>query len=268
MNWLSYHVYPLETADVFLARALRPFLEKHVWPEKSARAFFVRYADDRGAHIRLRFRGEAEWLENTLQPVLFQYFENRGELVAATYEPEPERFGGPDALAWAEEYFHQSTRVVLERLNREQYTYGDAMFDALRLHVITAFAAGFDTKKTGWYFGQLCDQWLPLFFKPEEVADGADWQGEVKVGFERQFAPQRFPIVDALDRFWKDLKKGKIDKENPEWLRWLRANELILKGLGDDLEKALPSLLHLTNNRIGIQNADEVYLNYILGKAF
>ena len=69
-TWLSYHFYPLETPDVFLTRALRPFLEQYIWPTKGARAFFVRYDDERGPHIRLRLRGEAEWVEDTLRPAV------------------------------------------------------------------------------------------------------------------------------------------------------------------------------------------------------
>ena len=49
-------------------------------------------------------------------------------------------------------------------------------------------------------------------------------------------------------------------------MRWLRGNQLVLPEFGDQLEKVLPSLLHLTNNRLGLSNQDEVYLNYILSK--
>jgi hypothetical protein len=41
---------------------------------------------------------------------------------------------------------------------------------------------------------------------------------------------------------------------------------MILPEFGDNLEKALPVLIHLTNNRLGIHNPDEVYLSYILGQ--
>ena len=140
MTWLSIHFYPLETENVFLTRAVKPFLEQYIWPRQGARAFFIRYEDEKGRHIRLRLRGEADWIEETLRPALAGWFEGRGEQVQAGYKPETERFGGAVGLALAEEYFHVSTRVVLERLNRDQFTYGDAMFDALRMHTITAFA--------------------------------------------------------------------------------------------------------------------------------
>jgi thiopeptide-type bacteriocin biosynthesis protein len=268
MTWLSIHFYPLETENVFLTRAVKPFLEQYIWPRQGARAFFVRYEDDKGRHVRLRLRGEEDWVEETLRPALAGWFEGRGEWQEVAYEPETERFGGEEGLAWAEEYFHVSTRVALERLGRDAYTYGDAMFDALRMHAITAFAAGFDREKAAWYFGQLCDQWLPVFFP---IADGeaaeADFFEAVKSDFEKSFEAQKEDLQAGLGELWKALQAEKFDKKQPEWVRWLRGNQLILKEFGENLEKNLPSLLHLTNNRLGLNNQDEVYLNFILSRA-
>lgn len=261
-TWLSYHIYPLETPDVFLARGVRPFLDQHIWSVQGARAFFVRYEDEKGPHIRLRFRGEAGWLDQTLRPAAEAWFAERGTVEVVPYEPEAERFGGPEALGWAEEYFHLSTRVALDRLNRP-YTYGDALYDALRLHTITAYAAGWSREKSAWYFNQLCEQWMSLFFQAPE-SGGQDWRAEVFSDFERNFAPQREELRLGIAELWSALEKGKFDTTQPEWLRWLRGNQMILNEMSVHLEKALPSLLHLTNNRLGVTNPDEVYLNYLL----
>lgn len=268
MTWLSIHFYPLETENVFLTRAVKPFLEQYIWSRQGTRAFFIRYEDEKGRHIRLRLRGEAEWVEETLRPALAGWFEGRGEWKEVAYEPETARFGGERGLALAEEYFHVSTRVVLERLSRDRFTYGDAMFDALRMHTITAFATGFDRKKASWYYGQLCDQWLSSFFRDDEREQPVPGlQDEVKAGFKQVFSPQKEDLQQALNELWKALEAGKFDKKQPEWVRWLRGNQLILNEFGENLDKVLPSLLHLTNNRLGINNQDEVYLNYILSKA-
>jgi thiopeptide-type bacteriocin biosynthesis protein len=265
-NWISYHIYPHETLDAFLARSVRPFLEQHVWPTPGARAFFIRYDDENGPHIRLRIRGEDDFLQQ-IQPVLQSWFAERGTCEELPYVSEPERFGSPEALPWVEEYFHLSTRVVLDRLNRP-YTYGDALFDALRMHVITAFATGWHHEKSAWYFDNLCTQWMELFFQPAEhkTDPASNWQASLRKDFEETFGPQQEELRLAVVELWTALEKGAFDKEQPEWLRWLRGNEMILTGLGDNLEKALPSLLHLTNNRLGINNQDEVYLNFILSK--
>lgn len=266
-NWLSYHFYPLESEEVFLTRAVRPFLEQFIWNKPGTRAFFIRYEDERGPHIRLRLRGEDEWLQETLEPVVDGWFAERGERLAVPYDPEATRFGGEEALVWAEEYFHVSTRVVLERLQRPQYTYGDSLFDALRMHTMTVFAAGLPREKAAWYFGQLCETWIPLFFKPENGENDTAVVKGVLDNFEKNYAPQAESIASTLHNLWNTLTEEKFDPKQPEWVRWFRGNQLILKEFGPTLEKALPSLLHLTSNRLGVNNQDEVYLMYVLSKS-
>ncbi len=267
MHWLSIHFYPLESENVFLTRAVKPFLEQYIWSRQGARAFFIRYDDDKGRHIRLRLRGEADWIDTTLRPAFAGWFEGRGEWSEVTYTPEMARFGGEQGLAWAEEYFHVSTRVVLERLARDQYTYGDAMFDALRMHTITAFAARFDRNKAAWYYGQLCDLWINTFFSgPDGDRSDPARRDALKADFEKSAERQQGELQQFLHELWKSLAAEKFDKKQPEWVRWLRGNQLILKEFGENIDKALPSLIHLTNNRLGVNNQDEVYLNFMLSK--
>lgn len=266
MNWLSTHFYPLENQDVFLVRALRPFFEQYIWTQRGARAFFIRYQDERGPHIRIRMRGEETWMEETLRPAYSGWMEGRGEGQEVPYVPETDRFGGENAIGFAEAYFHLSSRVTLDRLAREQQTYGDSMFDALRMHVITAHAAGMSPYQAAPYFGRLSEQWLPLFFAPEGAPDTA-FLDDIRAGFEKNFAPQKNDLKATLMALWKALDKEKFDQKQPEWARWASGNQLILKELGENLDRALPSLLHLTNNRLGLNNQDEVYLNFILSKA-
>lgn len=265
-NWLSFHIYPNETLDVFLVRGIRPFLEQHVWPIKGARAFFIRYDDENGPHIRLRVRGEQDWLDAT-KPILEDWLDQFGTAEPIPYFPEPERFGNPAIMPLVEEYFHLSTRVVLDR-QAFPSTYGDAMFDALRMHVITAYSANWDQDKSAWYFDQLCSQWMELFFQPVgKTTAGDGWKKSLIADFDRAFEPQREELRLVVSELWLALQNSRFDQEQPEWLRWLRGNQLILTELGDNLDKALPSLLHLTNNRLGINNQDEVYLNYLISKA-
>lgn len=266
-EWLSYHFYPLEAENVFLTRAVRPFLDQFIWNKPGTRAFFIRFDDEKGPHIRLRLRGEQEWLQETLEPVVEGWFAERGDIVAVPYDPEMTRFGGEEAMAWAEEFFHVSSRVVLERLQRPEYTYGDSLFDALRMHTMTAFAAGLTPEKAAWYFGQLCETWIPLFFKPENGEDETVVKNGVLENFEKNYAPQAESIRSTLHNLWDMLGQDKFDPKQPEWIRWYRGNQLILKEFGATLEKALPSLLHLTCNRLGVSNQDETFLMYVLSRS-
>ncbi len=265
MPWFSIHFYPLDNQDVFLVRSLRSFFQQHIWSIRGARAFFIRYQDEQGPHIRIRMHGEEAWMENTLGPAFTVWQEGKGTWSAVPYIPETERFGGDEAMALAEEYFHISSRVSLDRLAQEQHTYGDSMFDALRMHTITAHAAGMNIEQSGRYFGRLMEQWLPLFYGQEGQADAA-LLTSIKEGFEQQYAAQATDLRASLVELWKALDKEKFDKKQPEWARWALGNQMIFKELGDNKDRALPSLLHLTNNRLGLNNQDEVYLNFILSR--
>jgi thiopeptide-type bacteriocin biosynthesis protein len=199
--------------------------------------------------------------------VLEGWFEGRGAWMEQTYEPETERFGGPQSMQAAEEYFHLSTRVILALMNKP-YTYNDALFDALRLHTVTAFAAGWSREKAAWYFEKLAKLWLPLFFRDADTgaAPDAAEQAEILSQLEGNVMSQQTALKSSLQDLWTVLESDKFDKTQPDWVRWTRGNQMIIKELGTDLEKAMPSLLHLNYNRLGIYNQDEVYLNLLLAR--
>lgn len=265
-NWVSYHLFPKEPQDKFLVTAVGPFLAHFIWANKGTRAFFIRYADESGPHIRLRMKGEADWLKKQVIPKFEKHFKKKGDFKAVPYVPEPEKFGGAEALAWCEEHFHISSRVVLDRLSRDKYEYGDALFDALKLHTSAGFAAGFTRQSATTYFDKLANNWIGNFFSAAEDALTSEaLRDAVRSDFEATLAPQFSFMQDALKQFRLALEESQHDPKQPEWLRWLRGNELIFKGLGKKLDTALPHLLHLTNNRLGINNQDEAYLMYVLG---
>lgn len=267
-QWYSIHFYPEDKSqEQFLAVTYRSFLEKNVWSERGVRAFFIRYEDESGHHLRLRWKGSAEWLQKTLEPAFAAHFKKKGAWKLAEYVPEPDRFGGEEALVLAEEHFHISTRVVLARMARPNYEYGDALFDAMRLQVSAVRSAGLSLPEMAAYFDRLCTQWTRVFFnKEDEAMSDADFQARVRAAFDKNMQPQYHFLKDALTQFYHSLEAPQPDPKQPEWMRWLKGNELVFNALGTNLEKALPSLLHLTNNRLGIYNQDEAYMLYVLSK--
>jgi thiopeptide-type bacteriocin biosynthesis protein len=265
-SWISYHFFPKEKPDQFLAESLHPFLTEYIWYNNGKRAFFIRYGDQTGPHIRLRFKGEPEWISNDLKPEFEKYFSKKGTWTEVPYEQEPEKFGGAEALALCEEHFHISSRVVLDRLSRDNYEYGDALFDALKLHTAAAFAAGLSREAAAIYFDRTCNNWTASFFSPTDDNTTTDALiTAVREDFATTLEPQRTFMRDAILQYRVSLEEGQYDPKQPEWLRWLRGNEMIFKDLGGNLDKTLPHLLHLTNNRLGINNHDEAYLMYVLG---
>ncbi|ARF53878.1 hypothetical protein B1H19_06510 [Streptomyces gilvosporeus] len=91
-------------------------------PEPVDRWFFLRYHDVEGPHLRLRFHGPAAALSTQLLPRLHQFAASlrRARLVRRlaldTYDPELERYGGPEAMPAAERVFHADSLATLEQL--------------------------------------------------------------------------------------------------------------------------------------------------------
>jgi thiopeptide-type bacteriocin biosynthesis protein len=268
MIWKSWHIVPHEVEDVFLVRVLRSYLRDIVWPEPSARAFFVRYLDETGPHLRIRVKGRPSWMEDIAIPQFQTYTERKcASILESTYEPEAERFGDAANLIYAEEHFHLSTRTSIARMSRIPYVYGDAMFDTLRMHCLTMHAAGKDIEESANFFKQLRDSWVPAFIRNEDGSIlGADAQVDLIETFQEQLNPQREKLTSSLSDVWLYAKQGLYDAKQPEWEGWHRGNKLLFKHLAPQLDIALPQLLHLHNNRMGIANYDEVYLCHILAE--
>lgn len=272
-SWYSIHLTPKNDHNTFLVNSYLPFCEQLIWTTRGVRTFFIRYEDQSGPHLRLRFRGDTEWLEKTLAPAIQQQFKKKATWTVVPYLGETDRFGGAQNLAWAEEHFHISTRVVLARLSRPNHGYGDALFDGLKLLVMGGFAAQLSKADMARYYDQLCDQWIKAFFIPSESMSEGDLSAAVREDFKATLAPQFSFLQDALSQVLIDLEateastnpENSYDNRQPEWLRWLKGNQLIFKELGGQKELVLPHLLHLNNNRLGIINQDEAYMLYVLG---
>jgi thiopeptide-type bacteriocin biosynthesis protein len=265
MSWLSFHFVPAETPDVFLARAVYPFVEQQIWQKTGYRFFFVRHPDSEGQpELRLRFKGDLA----AIRAAFVDHFQHRGTWTEVAYQAEIERYGGPDQMALAEEHFHISSRVVLDRLRRPNHTYADVLHDALRMHTMTLAAAGLSAPESADYFDRLCDAWIPAFFRPADgiTLDNTELIADVKADFEATLAPQFDKIYEQIRALWVSLVDNQHDFTQPEWLRWWRGNEIIMKSLDSEHGSALASLIHMTNNRLGLNNADEAYIIYVLGQ--
>lgn len=116
-SWLyaKLHCSP-ERQDALLTRQLPELLELlERLPEGVDRWFFLRYRDP-APHLRLRFHGTGllprlgEWHQELRQQGLC------GRMVIDGYEPEWERYGGPEAMAAAEAAFEADSRACLEQL--------------------------------------------------------------------------------------------------------------------------------------------------------
>lgn len=121
-EWLYAKLYLGPTAaDGILLDVVRPLIEDAFASGATDRWFFIRYGDP-DWHLRIRVHGSPERLHAEVLPAL----ETRAAPMLAegrirrlqldTYEPEVERYGGPDGIEIAERLFHVDSDVVLELL--------------------------------------------------------------------------------------------------------------------------------------------------------
>ncbi|MFF2925938.1 lantibiotic dehydratase [Streptomyces celluloflavus] len=177
-EWLFASLYCLpDRQDEVLTAHLPTLLE--TLSEEVDRWFFVRYADSHD-HLRLRWHAPAKLLATELLPRVHTFataLRDAGltlRLVLDTYDPEIERYGGPQAMAAAERVFHADSVAVLETL-RLTHT-GAVTIDPLLLaaagHV--ALAHAFFTGHHPQTAAEAPDppglRWLLETFRKNEVA--------------------------------------------------------------------------------------------------
>jgi thiopeptide-type bacteriocin biosynthesis protein len=118
-EWLYAKLYAGPAAvDRILLDMLPPFIERCRTAGWMERWFFVRYADP-DWHLRLRFQGEPGTLFGSLLPALREAVAppladgRLWRLELDTYEREVERYGGPEGMALAEDFFQCDSDAVL-----------------------------------------------------------------------------------------------------------------------------------------------------------
>jgi thiopeptide-type bacteriocin biosynthesis protein len=181
------------------------------------------------------------------------------------YEPEYEKYGGPQGVKVAEELFHRSSEIVLDTISeidgsaRRRMGIGWVMsFSALR-------AAGLRGPEIADFFAYYCRLWSPWAVDDRELR----W----KRGLEEHRA--------QLIRQASAMLSGKAASEQTE--RWeaavghawssvrLHADDVLphVDFIGRDTSREhrqralLASYIHTHNNRLGIIPGGEAYLAYL-----
>jgi thiopeptide-type bacteriocin biosynthesis protein len=119
-EWLYAKLYAGESAQEAIVRTrLGELVNEVALTECGVDGwFFLRYADPE-PHLRLRFHGKVDSLWTTLLPRLHGWATRlrRDGLLARcvldSYDPEVERYGGPEAMAAAERVFDADSRLAM-----------------------------------------------------------------------------------------------------------------------------------------------------------
>ncbi|MGH3972177.1 MAG: lantibiotic dehydratase [Pseudonocardiaceae bacterium] len=175
-------------------------------PNEVDRWFFIRYRDQ-DHQLRLRFHGAPEVLTTTVLPGLHAWAADLRaygliqRISLGVYEPELERYGGPEAIEAAERAFHADSRTALDTL---------ALLDTgqLTLEPVVVAAAG--------YVNMACAFYAPL--ERKSTTDNAtsseppwmDWllQTFPKSEKHKEFQQRRREVLALIDPYgdWAGLR--------------------------------------------------------------
>lgn len=284
-EWIYVKLYLGQAIDKFDGLILET-IPKILALERFERWFFLRYIDDKGVHLRLRFKvpaGNAARLTGPIyalcekgltemtrfppadyRPLVFPAgfdAERRPSanatvgIVADTYEPELEKFGGARGMPIAEEIFEASSRIALAILGDEakgQYsrkTIASCLMDVVHDAFVPSEGAERFWRTYSFY-------WLG-----GETMAAEDWRTRF---FEKgtRLREQQIPIV------WPADLPARAMRLTEQWREQLRRASNAYAQI-EDLGPVTTDILalnfsHLMNNRLGFIALEEAYLAALL----
>lgn len=319
-KWLATYLYYAEPWESFLSNVVKHFIEKVLRENLAEQFFFIRYWE-KGPHIRLRFKGRTELMDSVLQPRLEKYFHDyfnihpsrrdepewikqlpedhawlpNNSVQFIEYEPEIERYGGPNGILISERQFQASSQCVLEILSEsEEWDYQRALGAAIQMHLGLAYGMGMSLYETTEFYRYVAAIWMNAHtINPTLTPDETKQNREMTMNmFKENFEKQKDTLVAFHGMFWHAALDG-IEFEQ-DWLNnWINNVKNIffdLRKSFDNGELIFPigfkpmdsidvpkdrqmlwsiysSYVHMTNNRLGILNRDESYLAYLMQKS-
>ncbi len=115
--------------------------------------FYLRYSDEAGRHLRVRFQYEDQAAAQThlldLQKMLLDFRERKliHSVLFDIYFRENNRYGGSQLIAFAEQVFFADSRFVIDLLNEFDEDDADGLERAYLLGIVTILTAFFDRRE-------------------------------------------------------------------------------------------------------------------------
>lgn len=284
--WHSIHLYYSQvSAEEVILLLVQPLLDRLNDRKKVNRHFFIRYSDNIGTHIRfraklcLRTNGLEKYAKEIIvkSPKLSRYISCRPE----KYEPEIERYGGRIGVEIAELHFMHSSMLVCKLLQRmPKWNYEMALGVSIPLTLIFLINGGLRKREMSNFFKFAQLSWKKTL--------GIESQ-EVETQLASKYEMHRNSVGSVVSRviLTTEQKKAFRDPTFDKWtifsVKFHRdLDKLLSKGkIGPSMGtlqfhkqyntpfkwSLLLSYVHMTNNRLGLLNTDELYQAYVLDKA-
>lgn len=298
-NWLSFHLFVLGgSLSSMLNKLLLPLSER-IRTYSPDCFFFIRYWEN-GPHFRLRIKIQDSEKGHQIREMIEAFVAELNEqtereivpqpiirVEAVPYIPETQRYGGARGLQIAETHFEVSSLLTLSIA--QQYELGEysfAMSIALQAHLVFLQHSGLLRNDIHNLLQSILNGWLPYAIKAlvqtGQIEAGANPQ-QTRINclnyFDAAFAKNGEQTISFLQSLFTLLQNQSLDPAHPLF-RWQSDNDTLLAKLStlatenkldgpSDSAKhnhlsILSSLMHMTNNRLGISNSDESYLAYLL----
>lgn len=307
-EWLSVYLFfngwiydP--ACDRVVVDVVEPFVrrcQREGWIDQH---FFIRYSEF-GPHVRLRLYGAPDVLGGEVWPALVEHLralnpdvvvderpENpapaqraEGEPVRVThaarvaYEPETERYGGPDALLVSERQFEVSSDAAFALTAKMTEERSSRLGKGL-LSMVVLVHVFCGERERGAAFSQMYStNYLRSLVREDGGRDA--WLD----AFDQGFSQQSETLMEYVDAVWEALDDGDPLSETLDaYAEGLRRDRDALRALLDagrvqvmgettgEWSRAVngiaPSYVHMMNNRLGITLQEESYLGYLITRA-
>jgi len=209
------------------------------------------------------------------------------------YEPEFERYGGELGMDITEEYFHDSSETVIRILCSEKnWDYGKALGKAIQMNLSFCYISGLSIKQISELFDNFCRGWiLSSIGNYFNIASGEninEYRSKMLDVFKERYNRQKESYINVHQSLIESIQ-NKAEFEDDWFNDWLsksgtisdKINNLLysnslsipenileysrLKGSRQyELFHLFISYIHMTHNKLGIENKDEAYIAYIV----
>jgi thiopeptide-type bacteriocin biosynthesis protein len=305
-EWLSVYLFfegwiysaecdrlALDVVEPFVARARSEgWIDGH---------FFIRYSEH-GPHLRLRLHGDPGVLAETVWPALVQHVRERDpevavdripespvyrrdqegpaavpvtHLVRVAYEPEVERYGGPDALPVAERLFEDSSHAAFALMANMGSQRSARLGKGLLAMVVLLHSYVRDRAHGAAFAHTYSSSYLRSVAREDEGREA--WIGAFDQGYEHQAET----LGEYVDEVWSRMDEGEpLSEALDAWAAALRQRRAELEALFEegrvrvasqeapDWDRVVmgiaSSYVHMMNNRLGITIQEESYLGYLI----
>lgn len=301
-NWFSVYIFHNISFEKVLIEGIQPLIQNMVNSKFITSYFFIRYWDN-GPHIRLRVLPSEvlseERCEYLIIDKLSNYFKKSQHnntyysVESHLYNRDYDRYGGLKAMQISEKQFALSTKTVLQVLNNNihNWEYSTAISIAMQMHLLFARVIFNNRTDILNFFQKIHKNWLGYSVKLDQHANVTNAEIEKTIilfskSYNNQKQNLEFLIKEMLDgelaegswqRHWfeksvaiqKDYviaynSNGIID--NSYFFNFLEKRILFSNDLDNRLYPIYDSLIHMTNNRLGINLRDESFIAFMLFK--